>query len=798
MNALESILRPLSLEEKTGCKNLSVMGGLGSFLSDFLMKAHTDGELTGEEYEKAAIIAQSYDKSSTDERKCLISRLKHIISHNPDVSDNNPPKSKKPSSLGKKALEKPISKPQKTAEAYLDSAVQYAKGVGPSLGRLLSRLGIQTIGDLLSHYPRRYDDRSNIRKITELQEGEYCTVLARVISRREMKTRRNITITKALVTDSSGAPLSLSWFNQPFRAKTLSNGVTFYASGKAEFRGDMFEMNSPETESAEGSNSKPMILPVYALTEGLSQKTLRRVIKTNLEQYCGLFPEIIPEEIIHERKFKSRAQALKSIHCPESAKDAEEARKRLAYEELFLSQIKMLSFRAAREKLPKNRNYGISPGLIDEFRRGIPFTLTNAQNRALKEIMIDLTASYPMSRLIHGDVGSGKTIVAAGAVFAVTRSGFQAAVMAPTEILAEQHYKKFKVYLEPYGINTALLTGSTKKRDRECIIEGIRDGSIQVLIGTHALIQDGVEFKNLALAVIDEQHRFGVMQRTGLQKKGNCPDILVMTATPIPRTLSLTLYGDLKISAIDELPPGRKEIKSYFCPLSKSGQMWEYIRKEIKKGCQAYIVCPLIDESDKTEAAAAVKQAEDLKSGCFSDLKVSLLHGKMKPAEKEEIMEKFRLGETDVLIATTVIEVGVDVPNATVMVIMNSERFGLAQLHQLRGRIGRGEKESACFFTGDIKTEEARIRMETMIGSNDGFAIAERDLELRGPGDFFGTRQHGLPEFHAADIAGDKELMEVSRKDAASVIKKMPSYSALPEVRKAMKLIYSDPAEIIH
>lgn len=792
------LMRPIPLEEKTGFRNLAVMGGLGRYFLSFLEKAEKAGEISPETRAEADKLAHGYETATISERKSIIAGMKRLLSGGkvrggPKKDRAAEKTAEAKASIASRALS---SIKGKNAE---ESDIQYAKGVGPSLGSLLRRMGINRISDLLSYYPRRYDDRSYVKKIADLQDGDACTVLARVISKREMRTRGGMTITKVLVTDSSGAPLTLVWFNQPFRGKSLKNGDMMYASGKAEFKMNSFEMNSPETEAfVEEAARSARIVPVYPLSENLSQRTIRKIIKTNLDIYADSLEDPIPERTRAERNLRDYSWAIRNIHFPESPEAAAEARRRLAYDELFFFQLRLAAFRMKKEKIPKNRTYDISPSILDEFKKGLPFSLTRAQERSIREIMMDLASPHPMSRLVQGDVGSGKTMVAAAAAFTAARSGFQAAIMAPTEILAGQHYKKFSAYLSPYGIKTALLTGSSRKREREESLAGLADGSIEVAIGTHALIQEGVEFKRLGLAIVDEQHRFGVMQRTSLQRKGENPDMLVMTATPIPRTLSLTLYGDMDISVIDELPPGRKPVKSFFCPMEKIGRVWEYIRREVGKGRQAYVVCPLVDESDKVEAKAAITQAEELKSGVFADLRVSLLHGRMKPAEKDEAMEKFRSGRTDVLISTTVIEVGVDVPNATVMVIMNSERFGLAQLHQLRGRIGRGSADSVCFFAGDAEGGDSAERMRTMVSESDGFKIAQKDLELRGPGDFCGTRQHGLPEFRAADIVSDSRLLEDAKSDAEAALKRDPSFLERPAVERRARLIFSNPNEIIN
>ena len=793
---ISTILKPLNLEEKTGYKNLAVFGGFDKFALTFLEKALEAGELDNESYDQAVKNMNSYLSSSIVERKIIIQELKNIL----NLSTKNKKTSKEPpkSIQSKKEICEKI-KIKINRNLSLDSDIQYAKGVGPSLGSRLKYMGYFTISDLFSLYPRRYEDRTSCKKISELTAGESVSISAWVLSKRDQKIRRNLTISKVTVTDSSRYPLLLTFFNQPYRIKSLTNGTKISIFGKVEFKQEGWTIQNPDFEIEEdGENNLSKVNAIYPLSENLSQKTIKRIIKTNLDVYSDLFVEFLPNEIIEKRNLIGYREAVNLIHLPETFDDIEKAKKRLAYDELFLFQLKLLLFRNNRRKILKNRQYSVSVELLEKFQKCIPFKLTNAQLRCIKEIMFDLSSPYAMNRLIQGDVGSGKTVVAVAGIFFAVESGYQAAIMAPTEILAMQHFKKFSQYLGYYGINTELLTGSTKKKDREYILAGLKDGSIKVVVGTHALIQEGVEFKNLAFTVVDEQHRFGVMQRTALQQKGVNADNIVMTATPIPRTLSMTLYGDLNISIIDELPPNRKVIKSYFKQLDKLTEVCKYIKEEIKKGRQAYIVCPLIDESDKIEAKSAIETAEELKNGVFSDLRVSLLHGKMKPSEKEDIMDDFRKNKTDVLISTTVIEVGVDVPNATIMVIMNSERFGLAQLHQLRGRIGRGSFESICFFVGNIKSQDGLERMKTMVKETDGFKIAEKDLELRGPGDFCGTKQHGLPMFRLADLTHDLVLMQMAREDAGYILETNPEYVERSDVKSKMNMLTENFNEIIN
>ena len=758
---LALILKPFNLEEKMGFKNLSVMGGFDRFIKNNLSSALEQNEITPEQFQKSQSLISIYSESSVPSRKRILHGLYNIFTNKEVV---------KKSQNTKEIINNKVKRDFKLS---IKSDIQYAKGVGPQLSVKMKTLGIYTIEDLIYLIPRRYEDRGNLVTISQTQDATFHTVKGRVVNKKDAKIRKGLTISKIFIDDGTGFAV-LSYFNQPFRNKSIKIGDFLYVSGKVDRKFNEIQFQNPDTESIgdEDGLKTQRIVPVYPSTESLSQKTIRKIISNVFEDYSHLLIDKLPEELLNKYKFLTITETLRQIHFPEDEEKRLKAVSRLIYEDFFYMQLSILSLRQNRIIQKKEHTYNLNKSLIEDFKKSLPFKLTNAQDKVIKEIMMDFASSSPMSRLVQGDVGSGKTIVAAACVYITVKSGFQGTIMAPTEILAEQHYKKFCQYLEPYGIKTALFTGSLTKKEREALREELKDGSIDVAVGTHALIQEGIEFKNLAFCVVDEQHRFGVMQRTALTQKGGNPDLLVMTATPIPRTLSLIVYGDLNISIIDELPPGRQEIKSYFRSLGKIDNVYSFVKEEIHKGRQAYIVCPLVDESDKIEAKSAIAHAEELKNGIFSELCTDVLHGKMKASEKDEIMDKFRKGKTDILISTTVIEVGVDVPNATVMVILNAERFGLAQLHQLRGRVGRGSHQSYCFFTGDIKSAESKERMETITGSTDGFVIAEKDLKLRGPGDFCGTRQSGLPDMRIADIIRDAKILEFARKDAMEFLNK--------------------------
>lgn len=703
----------------------------------------------------------------------------------------------------REAREKPgqalLSKVKDRFVPPLDSPVQFAKGVGPQLAKKMHKMEIRTLEDLVFHFPRRYEDRSRLTPIAEVQDGSFETVSGVVAAKSESRPRRGLVISKVLIDDGTGE-MVLLWFNQPFRSAHLLKGMKLYASGRVERNYREIQMNNPEyeLESDEDTLNTGRIVPIYPSTENLSQKVLRKIVRLNLESSLHLFEDALPEEIRSRHAFLDYRSALSTIHFPEDFEALEKARRRLIYDELFFLELGLLRFKKDRQVIEKEHRYIADSSISASFEQHLPFALTRAQKKVMEEITGDLFTTRPMCRLVQGDVGSGKTVVAAFAILAAVSSGFQGSVMAPTEILAEQHHKKFRELLAPLNIEVGILIGSLSRKEKELQRSRIRSGEMQVVIGTHALIQEEVEFCNLGLAVVDEQHRFGVLQRAELQKKGTNPDMLVMTATPIPRTLALTLYGDLDISVIDELPPGRKPVISKWCRSREAPRIYQFIKSEIKKGRQSYLVCPLIEESDKIAAKAATREAEELAATHFSDVRVGLLHGRIKGAEKEEIMKKFRDGSIDVLISTTVIEVGVDIPNASVMVIQNADRFGLSQLHQLRGRVGRGDYKSYCFLIADPKSEEGAARMSIMQQHHDGFLIAEKDLQIRGPGDFYGTRQHGLPDLKISDLIRDHSVLEQARIDAEELVKSNPSVYDEKLVKKRIEHTFLPINELRH
>ena len=654
----------------------------------------------------------------------------------------------------------------------LKKNVQYIKGVGEARSKLLHKLGIYTIEDIITYFPRDYEDRSKLKKINELVDGESCAFEGIIASKvTEHRFRKGLTMYKVLIKDGTGA-ITATWFNQHYIGKVLRIGESFIFFGKIAGRYKNLEVQSPVYEKFDSGEARNIlkIVPVYPSTYDLTQNTIRATISGALEIVNGKIEEFLPESILREHTLSEINYSIQQIHFPKSDEDFKNARYRLVFEELFLLQLCLLSVKKAFENDKKGIEFKSVPEMED-FVKTLPFKLTNAQKKVFQEIEKDMESSNIMNRLVQGDVGSGKTIVAVLALFKAVRNGYQGALMVPTEILAEQHFQSIGGLMQAYGINTALLTGSQTKKQKNAVLEGIKSGEIQILIGTHALIEDNIEFKSLGLVVTDEQHRFGVRQRSLLSKKGVAPDVLVMTATPIPRTLALILYGDLDISIIDELPPGRKPVKTYAVDEGMRGRINNFIRKEVSDGRQVYIVCPLVEESDEINAKSAVQHAEKIAGEDFCDLRVGLIYGKMKAKDKEEVINRFVDVEIDILVSTTVIEVGVNVPNASIMVIENAERFGLAQLHQLRGRVGRGEYQSYCVLYNQGKTEVCRERMKIMQKTNDGFIISEKDLDLRGPGEFFGTRQHGIPELKIANLYEDIEVLKKAQEAAVKLVK---------------------------
>lgn len=654
----------------------------------------------------------------------------------------------------------------------LEKDVKYIKGVGPNRCALLNKLGIFTLKDLITYYPRTYQDRSKPKFLCECEDGEEVLIEAVACARLTNARLKGKTMQKLVVRDET-ASATITWFNQTYLKDKFNIGEKYKFFGKVTKKAGKIMFNSPVFENLDTNKNTGRIVPIYPLTYSLSQNNIRKIMEAGIAEVYGKLPETLPEYLIKENQLENINEATKHIHFPDEFKDFNIARNRLVFEELLSVQLALLQLKNNNITEQKGIQFDKNAKMSDVIN-SLPFRLTKAQLRVLEEIDGDMESKKSMNRLLQGDVGSGKTVVAMCAAYKAVKSGYQTAIMAPTAILATQHLENFKNILEKLGIRCELLISGITKKQKEGILERLQNGEIDILIGTHAIIEENVIFKNLGLVVTDEQHRFGVKQRTRIAEKGENPDVLVMTATPIPRTLALILYGDLDISIIDELPPNRKKIETFSVNKKMTERVNNFIRKQIEEGRQAYIVCPLVEENEEMDLKSVEKLYETYSKEVFPDYKVSFIHGKMKQREKDEIMENFKAKKIDILISTTVIEVGVDVPNANIMVIENAERFGLAQLHQLRGRVGRGEYKSYCILKTDGKGENTRKRMKVMVDTNDGFIISEKDLELRGSGDFFGTMQHGLPEFKIANLFEDVDILTKVQKTSMNILEQDP------------------------
>ena len=669
--------------------------------------------------------------------------------------------------------------------AKLTDPITILKGVGPARARQFAALNIFTLGDLICHFPRGYEDRTKLVTIDALEVDEPACFRAMVMNTpRTNHIRKGLDLTKVQVADHTGR-LTLTFFNSRFACENLIYGreYIFYGAVSGDYLG--YNMTNPVFEAPDSSAlTTRRVLPIYPLTAGLNNAAVLRAVRQALS-ICDPPKEILPEELRQRFGILGADRAYRAIHEPKSLEEAEQARKRMIFEEFFLFSAGLSLMRQARAG-KKTQAYRDTE--LTDFYRSLPFALTNAQNRAIGEILADFRRGVPMNRLLQGDVGSGKTMVAAAAAFCAARNGFQTALMAPTEILAEQHSASLDKLFAPLGIRVGLLTGSQTQKQKREAREALASGEIQVAVGTHALLTDATVFKNLGLVIADEQHRFGVAQRSRLAAKGADPHLLVMSATPIPRTLSLILYGDLEVSVLDELPPGREQVETFLVGESYRPRINAFIRKQAAEGHQSFVVCPAVEESEELGVKAAAAWAETLRSTVFPDLRVSLLHGQMKGSEKEQTMAAFARGEADVLVATTVIEVGVDVPNATLMVVEDADRFGLSQLHQLRGRVGRGQAKSYCILVTHNRNAETLGRLKALCKTNDGFRIAEEDLRLRGPGDFFGSRQSGLPAFRVADLSMDLGTLRQAQEASAQWIEQWGDSDA-PEAQELRRRV---------
>lgn len=650
----------------------------------------------------------------------------------------------------------------------IDTRVQFLKGVGETRAKHLEKLGIFSIGALLRYYPKRYEDWNNITKISEVPLNETVCLKAMVIERvSDVTIKGGKILTKTTISDMNGT-LPLVFFNNKYIKNSLKENEEYLFFGKVTL--DKYGSRTMLSPKFEIAGEKQRLRPIYKANSNLTSKNIEKIVETALKEIKGNIKEVLPQYLMEKYRLLPLEDALRNIHFPESEELLRQAKRRLIFEELLILQLGLLS---QRSKIEVRKTIPVKIDKSEEFYKKLPFEPTTAQKRAVSEAVSDLMSEKPMNRLVQGDVGSGKTAVAAAIIYTAIKNGFQSAFMAPTEVLANQHFKTLKSFFDE-EINIELLTGSTPAKKKREIKEKLESGECQLVVGTHAMIQNDVIFKNLGLVVTDEQHRFGVEQRTALSKKGENVNVLVMSATPIPRTLAMVIYGDLDVSVLDELPKGRLPIKTYRVNSPYRPRLYEFLRKTMDNGQQGYIVCPLVEESE-SDLVPATEYYDYLKANQFKNYTLGLLHGQMKPKEKDEVMARFYSGEIKLLVSTVVIEVGVDVPNSTVMIIENAERFGLSQLHQLRGRIGRGKLQSTCVLLSDAQNEEALTRFQVLCDTNDGFVIAQRDLELRGPGDFFGSRQHGLPDMHIANLMSDTKILYEAQQRAKEICEKDPT-----------------------
>lgn len=655
----------------------------------------------------------------------------------------------------------------------LKSDIKFVKGVGPTRAEAFYKLSVPSVGALLRYYPRAYEDWSRIVPIQEMPENEMCCIRATVChTPQKIRIPGGMLLFKTTVTDGAGL-LNLTFFNNKYIGNQLKEGEEYLFFGKAaRNKYGAREMASPLFQKPQSAHR---IRPIYPASGSLSSKTIERCVQNALSALENPIADFLPPEIRERNRLCSLDTAIRYVHFPPDEQSLEEARRRLIFDELFLLQLGLFQMKGRTET--RRTACAIRTDYSAEFEALLPFTMTGAQHRAVRDAIGDMQSGEPMNRLLQGDVGSGKTAVAAALVYSAAKNGLQSAMMAPTEVLAEQHYRTFQKFLKDTEFSIVLLTGSMRAAEKRAAKEKLKSGEAVLAVGTHALIQENVNFQRLGLCITDEQHRFGVAQRAGLTAKGNDPHILVMSATPIPRTLGLILYGDLNVSVLDELPPGRQVIETYRVGTSYRPRIYKFIEKHIERGLQAYIVCPLVEEGE-TDLAPAEEYCARLQNGVFHHRRVGLLHGRMKPKEKDAVMRAFSAGKIDILVSTVVVEVGVDVPNAAVMVIENAERFGLSQLHQLRGRVGRGKEKSTCILVSDAQNEEAKARFQILCETTDGFKIADADLKLRGPGDFFGTRQHGLPALRISDLLRDTKMLETVQNEAQTLLKSDPALAA--------------------
>lgn len=805
-SALDKLNKILELEQEQGYRDRAVIGGLARFADAWREQARREID------DEAWIVRiykqmESYSRLTTqNERQTSLKALRDLLAldhgadstpvveaHVESAAESAPAVRKdRPESATTRQRRSGRSKepPIKPEDAGLDSPVTVLSGVGPTQSKRLGRLGLHTIRELLYFFPRRYDDFSTLKTINQLEYGEEVTIMGRIWNVGTRRTRSGKIVTTAIVEDGTGT-IEVTWFNQPHVEKALKPKRQIVLSGRVDEYLGRLTFNSPQWEPLDRQLlHTARLVPVYPLTEGISARWLRRLMKRTVDYWSHRVPDHLPVELRKRVGLFDLETALRQIHFPDDSGRLKKARYRLAFDELFVIQVGVLRQRYEWQSEP-GQAIAVEDDTLQQFILSLPFSLTSAQQRVLGEIVQDIRRDRPMRRLLQGDVGSGKTVVAAAAMALTRAAGAQAALMAPTEILAEQHYQTISGFFgalegpqdkEVAGLpSVRLLTGSTRAAEREATYLGLAGGGIDIIVGTHALIQEGVQFQRLALAIIDEQHRFGVAQRAALRQKGYNPHVLVMTATPIPRSLALTVYGDLDLSVIDEMPPGRKPVQTRVLLPTERERAYGFVRRQIEKGRQAFIICPLVEESEKVEARAAVEEHRRLQTHVFPDLRLGLLHGRLKGEDKEAVMGQFVRRELDILVSTSVVEVGIDVANASVMLVEGANRFGLAQLHQFRGRVGRGEHPSYCLLVADSTTDASEERLKAIETTHDGFELAEKDLELRGPGEFFGTRQSGVPELQLASIA-DLRLLELARSEAQRLFEQDPELAS-PDLR---------------
>ncbi len=745
VDIISKLERPFRLEQKYNFNNHSCSPSFSHYVNHWLDKA----------------LELPQPRSSLKRLRSLKTIFKDYALQNIDAREKIFQKSKKLLNEAKSLV-------------FLEKDIQYVKGVGPKRAAILKKMGINMARDLLTHFPYRYEDRSKFIKIAETKVGDYVTLKGEIRARDDSIRYGRTKLTKAIIDDGSGKITGV-WFNQPYMKNLLPMGKEIILSGRVtDFTGKQIAHPTFELSEKNDPVHTGRIVPLYPLTKGIGMRYLRTLVDRVLKESEDFLAEYLPANLVKTRELMDFKESTRQIHFPDSIEEEEKARSRFIYEEFLFLQLGLLFMRKMKKEFKKTK-FEDGGDLIRKMEEILPFSLTGSQKKVLSRIKEDMTSEQRMIRLLHGEVGSGKTVIALGAMLLAKDSGYQSAIMAPTAVLAEQHYLTLQRFAVPLGMEIGVLIAGQKEKERKNIFKKLREGNIDILIGTHALLQENVKFKNLGVAVIDEEHKFGVLQRAHFEEIfKQKPEILIMSATPIPRSLALALYGDMDISTLNELPPGRTQTLTFWLEESNKDKVYDFIKEELDKRHQAFIVTPLIEKSEKLQADAATKTFEFLKENIFPSYKLSLLHGRIKKDQQQKIMKGFRNKKTDILVATSLIEVGIDIPSATVMVVLNAERFGLAQLHQLRGRVGRGEYNSYCILVSTPKTEEGRKRLKAMTSTSDGFEIAQEDLQIRGPGEMLGTKQHGFPEIKLGDISKDLKLLEQAREDAESLLKENP------------------------